>query len=172
MNKEYLIKLIEENNTTKEIAVILNISQTTVMYWLKKYNLKTLKAKKRVYLKCKTCDKLIKGRGLEYCSSLCHKDSQYQKYIDDWKNNLVTGIKGNSTSSYIKKYMLIKTENKCQECGWNKLNIYTNKIPLELEHIDGDHSNNKESNLKILCPNCHSLTSTYKGANKNSSRKR
>lgn len=34
-------------------------------------------------------------------------------------------------------------------------------IPIELEHIDGNHNNNELSNLTILCPNCHSLTATH-----------
>jgi predicted HNH restriction endonuclease len=42
---------------------------------------------------------------------------------------------------------------------------------LEIEHIDGNFENNAEENLELLCPNCHSLTSTYKGANKGSGRK-
>ena len=55
---------------------------------------------------------------------------------------------------------------KCMECGWSERNPHTGNIPIELEHIDGDFKNNKEENLKLLCPNCHSLTKTYKGANK------
>lgn len=70
------------------------------------------------------------------------------------------------TSNHIKKYMLMKHDYKCSICKWNQINKYTNTLPLELEHIDGDSTNNKESNLTILCPNCHSLTSTSKGANK------
>lgn len=38
-------------------------------------------------------------------------------------------------------------------------------IPLELEHKDGDSTNNELSNLTLLCPNCHALTSTYRGKN-------
>ena len=38
------------------------------------------------------------------------------------------------------------------------------------EHIDGNYMNNKEENLILLCPNCHSLTQTYKGANRNHGR--
>ena len=34
--------------------------------------------------------------------------------------------------------------------------------------IDGDNKNNKKENLKLLCPNCHSLTPTWRGRNKNS----
>ena len=58
-----------------------------------------------------------------------------------------------------------KYNNKCSRCGWGEINPYTNNIPLEVEHIDGNFMNNNEENLTLLCPNCHSLTSTYKGAN-------
>lgn len=50
-------------------------------------------------------------------------------------------------------------------------NTYTNTIPLEIEHIDGKYQNNSEKNLILLCQNCHSLTSAYKGANLNHGRK-
>jgi len=61
--------------------------------------------------------------------------------------------------------------DKCAKCGWGEINTYTNKIPLEIEHIDGNYKNNNEENLILLCPNCHSLTSTYKGANRNYGRR-
>ena len=51
------------------------------------------------------------------------------------------------------------------------MNLFTKKIPLEVEHIDGNSQNNKEENLTLLCPSCHSLTKTYKGANKGKGRK-
>jgi 5-methylcytosine-specific restriction endonuclease McrA len=38
-------------------------------------------------------------------------------------------------------------------------------IPLELDHIDGDRTNNEPTNLRLLCPNCHALTPTYRGRN-------
>lgn len=63
--------------------------------------------------------------------------------------------------------MLSKTNYKCELCGWGEINPYTNTFPLEIHHKDGDYRNNEESNLQVLCPNCHSLTSTAKGANKN-----
>ena len=57
----------------------------------------------------------------------------------------------------------------CECCG----NEYWNgeKIPLEVHHIDGDHSNNDLSNLQILCPNCHAQTSNYKHRNSRSADK-
>ena len=62
-------------------------------------------------------------------------------------------------------------EYKCSKCGWGERNPYTGMLPLEIEHIDGNYLNNDESNLLILCPNGHSLTSTYKGANIGKGRK-
>ncbi|KOT94182.1 MULTISPECIES: HNH endonuclease signature motif containing protein [Streptomyces] len=39
-------------------------------------------------------------------------------------------------------------------------------IPLEVDHIDGDWRNNRVENLRLLCPNCHSVTDTYRGRGK------
>ena len=97
---------------------------------------------------------------------------QYEKYIENWKKGKVSGVKGKyQISNHIRKYLLTKYDHKCSKCGWNKVNPYTNISPLEIEHIDGNYNNNNESNLTLLCPNCHSLTSTYKGANKGKGRK-
>lgn len=60
-----------------------------------------------------------------------------------------------------------KNENKCEKCGWGEVNEFTGSIPLEVHHKDGDYRNNTEENLQLLCPNCHSLTETYKSHNKN-----
>ena len=73
-------------------------------------------------------------------------------------------------SEYVRRYLKEKSNNKCSKCGWGEKNPYTNLIPLEIDHKDGNYLNNKEDNLELLCPNCHSLTSTWKGANKNKGR--
>ena len=57
-------------------------------------------------------------------------------------------------------------EHKCECCGLSEW--LGEPIPLELDHIDGDHYNNTIENLKILCPNCHAKTPTYRGKNKRS----
>ena len=74
-------------------------------------------------------------------------------------------------SNYVRRYLYQKYEGKCAKCGWNEINPFSNIVPLEIEHIDGNYLNNSESNLTLLCPNCHSLTATYKGANKGNGRK-
>lgn len=72
-----------------------------------------------------------------------------------------------SNSSY-QSYKLLKRlisegqkEHKCEKCGnteWNG-----QPIPLELHHIDGDHSNNTLNNLQVLCANCHAQTNNFRG---------
>ena len=54
-------------------------------------------------------------------------------------------------------------EHKCESCGIEEW--MDNPISLELDHIDGDRTNHSLDNLRILCPNCHSQTSTYRGKN-------
>lgn len=54
---------------------------------------------------------------------------------------------------------------ECELCGWAKVSV-DGRIPLELDHINGDHSDNRLENLRILCPNCHSLQPTHRGLNK------
>lgn len=56
-------------------------------------------------------------------------------------------------------------EKKCELCGWAEISI-DGRIPVELDHINGDHSDNRIENLRILCPNCHSLQPTHRGLNK------
>ena len=48
----------------------------------------------------------------------------------------------------------------CDNSGWQGA-----PIPLELDHIDGDRTNNALGNLRLLCPNCHAQTATYRGRN-------
>ena len=120
---------------------------------------------KNVY--CKNCQKLHMDNAAKATN-----ESQYIKYITKWKAGLVDGMRGKySISAHIVRYLRIKFDNKCCECGWNTINEYTKKVPLDVEHIDGNFRNNKEVNLKLLCPNCHSLTPTYKGANRGKGRK-
>lgn len=54
-------------------------------------------------------------------------------------------------------------EYKCDECG---IELWLdNPIVLELDHINGNNRDNRLENLRLLCPNCHSQTSNFRGKN-------
>lgn len=77
-------------------------------------------------------------------------------------------VVGSRVQSYKLKRRLYEDNLKqpqCELCGWAKMSI-DGRIPLELDHINGDHSDNRLENLRILCPNCHSLQPTHRGRNK------
>src|SRR3990172_2134416 len=70
-------------------------------------------------------------------------------------------------SSYKLKRRLLDDgilERQCSRCSCD---TWLNQpIPLELDHINGNSKNNRLENLRLLCPNCHALTSTYRGKNR------
>lgn len=71
-----------------------------------------------------------------------------------------------ANTSFLRK-RLIKEEVLSNNCSICKISDWQGEsLSLHLDHIDGDNTNNQISNLRLLCPNCHSQTPTYCGRNK------
>lgn len=52
-------------------------------------------------------------------------------------------------------------DQRCERCGL--VEWLGSPLPLELDHVNGDHLDNRLANLRILCPNCHATTDTWCG---------
>lgn len=114
--------------------------------------------KKRVSKKsnlfCQFCKKSLRGRsGKKFCSSICDGNSK----------SLLAFQSGNSSPRNIRTHLLKTREYKCEIC---QITHWLGKpINLEVDHIDGNSQNNNENNLRLLCPNCHSYTPTFRNKN-------
>lgn len=129
---------------------------------------------KKHYGNCVICGKAISRKNKKYCSMQCWHQDTYEDYISRWLANQDNGLQSNNitVSSQIKRYILNRDLNQCVLCGWHEINSVTKKSPLHLDHIDGDYRNNRPENLRILCPNCHSLTENYGSLNNGHGRPR
>lgn len=120
---------------------------------------------------CLNCGKMTSNE--KYCSNKCQRAYEQKVFEEKWLNGETSG---NANSDWIqprdkvRTYLFKKYNNKCSRCGWGEVNPFTGRIPLEVEHIDGNANNTTPDNVTLLCPNCHSLTSTYRGANRGKGR--
>lgn len=120
---------------------------------------------------CLNCSKELTNSN-NYCSNKCQQTKSQNEKITQWLNNEISGMKkGARLISCVRTYLLEKADHKCEVCGWNKINPTTGKCPLEINHLDGNATNNRPENLQVICPNCHSLTSTWKALNKGNGNK-
>lgn len=123
---------------------------------------------------CLYCNSALLKSNRKYCSNKCQADYTYAAYIKKWLLGEEDGSRGKVTknfSGHVVRYLYERYDSRCSLCGWNKVNKKLGKTPLEIDHIDGDHNNNKLSNLRLICPNCHSLTDTFRNLNYGNGRK-
>lgn len=82
------------------------------------------------------------------------------KELECWKSGEL-----HPSGKTAKRLLIFERGEKCSVCGWCEINPYSNTVPIELEHKDGDCYNNTYGNVCLLCPCHHSLTPTFRGLN-------
>lgn len=121
----------------------------------------------------RSCSARFNNRGItrhikrsRFCSCGNPKTLQNQ-YCDECIKNRVynkTFTLDEAKSDRTRKNLIIMERgSRCEVCGI--IEWMGKPITVELDHIDGDADNNSAENLRLICPNCHSQTDTYKGAN-------
>jgi len=158
--KKQLLDLIDKNLSSRQIANELNISQTTVRYWLNEYGLRTNRKignKKERTKRCVNCD--VVGIENKFCSNKCQGEFTWKLT----KKKIEEGIAKYNPVTY-KRYLVETRGCKCEICS--SVEWMGKSIPLILDHIDGDAGNCSLKNLRLICPNCDHQTATFAGRNK------
>lgn len=110
---------------------------------------------------CLHCGAVLDRRDKQYCTVRCQVARQHDHYIQLWQDGHVSGATSWATISRHVRAYLLETLGACSICGWAERNPVTGKVPLHIDHVDGDWRNNRPDNLRLLCPNHHALTATY-----------
>lgn len=129
--------------------------------------------RKRKNSTCKHCSSPLKNKQSSaiFCSRQCGIDYQYETRIRGWLAGELEGGTEAGVRPWVRKWLFAQRGEKCEECGWCDVHPITGKIPVEIHHI-GSNNIHTPDNLKILCPNHHSLTATYRSLNIGNGRKK
>jgi hypothetical protein len=168
MQEVVLRLLVDEGYTTRQIAEKLDTCQTNVRHYLAKYDLKTKYTRtEEAKRHCLECGKQLgrtRGRLVRtYCNAKCHQASIFKGRLENW---LATGCFHHNDT--VKKLLIAVDGEKCSVCGVNEW--CGKKLSLEVDHKDGNSEDSSYTNVRLICPNCHSQTDTYKAKNKGNGR--
>lgn len=106
---------------------------------------------------CAHCGKKLR------CSFTCQHERQFQLRAAKLESGAYPTY---SCNQFIRRYLIHRLGEQCSRCGWAERHPKTGRVPIEVEHIDGNYENNHPDNLTLLCPNCHSLTNTFRALNR------
>ena len=182
-----IIKLREQGYSYNQIKEALNCSKGTISYHLsdqgkekamqrqrdRRMGIEPERAiKEKPICGYRLCSNPCTSPGAKFCSRTCPGKEKIQSWLaGEWSGNSTEGLTS-LVSDYVKELAgwRCQSEDCCVPGGWSQVHSVTGRVPVQIDHIDGNSMNSKIENLIVLCPNCHSLTETYGNLNKNSAR--
>lgn len=153
-------KELLNEKSIKEISKELGFSISTIRKHAKKY------IEKSKYF-CQSCGEELKSkkRKNKFCNSECNQNFIFEKTLSKFEKGEIKDSK--TIISIFKKNKIYK----CQVC--KNEGVWENKkLTLQVDHVDGDSTNNLPSNIRLLCPNCHTQTETWGIKNKKKGRRK
>lgn len=172
MRYEELKGLIEDGYSQRGIGEYLGVSQTTVRYWIAKYNIDQLSGKKKRGLQkevrrkknfCNFCGKDTFNP--KFCSPDCSYNNR--KY-STWRKIRDSDSGEGFHCLTVKGYLLHERGRVCEICSISEW--IGQPVPLVMDHINGDSGDNLLSNLRLVCGNCDMQLPTYKSKNNGNGR--
>ena len=127
-------------------------------------------SKKDQLYHCLSCGQHIPFRGYtyehKYCNNQCQLNLRSNQIQERNKKLFLEGKLSNRPA--IRKVLSNLKGSICSECGIDRWQ--DKEIVLQVDHVNGDPYDNSPHNLRLLCPNCHSQTPTFTGANRGKGR--
>ena len=122
--------------------------------------------------KCVLCQKetLTSRTYCVDCWALHKNKAKSEHKLELWLNGTLSGGSDRKLLTVVREYVLRSSNYACCKCGFNTPHPDDGNTVLEINHINGDGTDHRKENLEALCPNCHALTSSYRGRNRGKGR--